>query len=130
MTKKLRKSMVLASPNPPKTPSKTLPNRCSKKHTIFESIFDNIFQNSKPRNLENINFPWGKSLFSRFSLKSCFCYVRAFSIQKSYEKPFQNRVRTLPKSMPKTCCFLTLIFSGFGLDFGRSWAANLEPSSL
>ena len=32
--------------------------------------------------------------------------------------------------MPKTCCFLTSIFSGFGLDFGGSWASNLEPSWL
>ena len=32
--------------------------------------------------------------------------------------------------MPKTCCFLTSFFSGFGLDFGASWASNLEPSWL
>ncbi len=26
--------------------------------------------------------------------------------------------------MPKTCCFSTSIFSGFGVDFGRSWASK------
>ena len=26
--------------------------------------------------------------------------------------------------MPKTCCFLTSIFSGFGLDFGGSWTSK------
>ena len=26
--------------------------------------------------------------------------------------------------MPKTCCFSTSIFSGFGLDFKRSWASK------
>ena len=30
--------------------------------------------------------------------------------------------------MPKTCHFLTSLFSGFGLDFGGSWASNLELS--
>ena len=30
--------------------------------------------------------------------------------------------------MPKTYCFSASIFSGFGLDFGGSWASNLEPS--
>ena len=32
--------------------------------------------------------------------------------------------------MPKTCCFSTSIFSGFGLDFGGSWASKLDPSWL
>ena len=32
--------------------------------------------------------------------------------------------------MPKTCCFLTSFFSGFGLDFGASWASKMEPSWL
>ena len=55
-------------------------------------------------------------------------FWHAFSIQKTYQKPFQNEVRTLPKSMPKMYCFLALIFSGIGLDFGGSWASKLEPS--
>ena len=52
------------------------------------------------------------------------------NIEKTYQKPFQNEVRTLPKSMPKTCCFSTSFFSGFGLDFDGSWASKLEPSWL
>ena len=32
----------------------------------------------------------------------------------------QNDVQTLKNSMPKTCCFSTSFFSGFGLDFGGS----------
>ena len=56
--------------------------------------------------------------------------MHVFFLQKTSQKPFQNEVRTLPKSMPKTCCFLTSIFSGFGSDFGGSWASKLEPSWL
>ena len=48
--------------------------------------------------------------------------------QKTYQKPFQNEVRTHPKSMLKMRCFSTSIFWGLGLDFGASWASNLEPS--
>ena len=44
-SKKVWKSRILASENPSKIYPKCLPNRCSKKHPIFESIFDNIFQN-------------------------------------------------------------------------------------
>ena len=47
-----------------------------------------------------------------------------FFVQKTSQKPSQNEARTLPKSMPKTCCFLTSIFSGLGLDFGASWASK------
>ena len=57
-------------------------------------------------------------------------FMHPFLIQKTYQKPFQNQVRTLSKSMPKTCCFLTSIFSGLGLDLGASWASKLEPSWL
>ena len=126
----MRKSKVSASQNSPKTLPKTLPNGGSKKHMIFERIFDNIFQNSKPRNLENINFASTGARFLRFSLKSCFCYFRAFSDKKSYPKPFQNEVQTLEKSMPKTCCFSASIFEAFGLDFGASWTSKMEPSWL
>ena len=31
--------------------------------------------------------------------------------------------------MPETMLFSTSIFSGFGLDFGASWASKMEPSS-
>ena len=32
--------------------------------------------------------------------------------------------------MPKTCCFSTSIFAGFGLDFGRFWASKMQPNWL
>ena len=73
-------------------------------------------------------FPRENPLFLRFSLKTCSCNFHVFSIQKTYQKPFQNEVRTMKKSMSKTCCFLTSIFGGSGFDFGESWASNLEPS--
>ena len=31
--------------------------------------------------------------------------------------------------MPKTCCFSTSIFSGFGLDFGGSWASKIRRAA-
>ena len=58
-------------------------------------------------------------------------FVGTQSNEKIMKKPTKNslkRCRTLLKSMLKTCCFLTSIFSGFGLDLERSWASNLEPS--
>ena len=54
--------------------------------------------------------------------------VGPFWIRKTYQKPVQNNVWTLQKLMSKTCRFSILIFSGFGLDFGASWASSLEPS--
>ena len=48
---------------------------------------------------------------------------------KTSQKPFQNEVRDLQKSMLKTPCFSTSIFSRLGLDFGASLASKIEPSS-
>ena len=124
----MQKSWILASPNNAQTLPKRLQNRCSKKHRFFRNFLLQFLYICYLGNLENINFPLGKPLFLRFSLKTCFCNFHAFSVQKTYQKPFQNEVRTMKKSMPKTCCFLTSIFWGSGLDFGASWASNLEPS--
>ena len=68
--------------------------------------------------------------FVRFSHNSAYGFLRACSIQKAYQKPFQNEAWTLPKSMSTMCRFSTSIFSGFGLDFGGVVASNLEPSWL
>ena len=57
-------------------------------------------------------------------------FWHAFLVPKTSQKPLQNEARTLEKSMPKTCRFLTSIFLGVGLDFGGSWAPKLEPKSL
>ena len=51
-------------------------------------------------------------------------FSHASSIQKTYRKPFQNDLRTLPKLMLKTCCFPTSVFQGFGFDFGASWVSK------
>ena len=53
----MRKSMILAVPKGSQTVSKTIANRCPKKHVIFETSCDRFLQHLKPRNLENINFP-------------------------------------------------------------------------
>ena len=123
-SKKVRKSRILASQTLPKTLPKSYQNRGSKKHAIFHRFLLDVFLFFNLRFLENRGFPIGKSLILRFSLKSCFYKFNAFLVQKTYQKPFQNEVRTLPKSMPKMGCFLTSIFSGFGLDFGGPWDAK------
>ena len=118
----------MASQNRPKTLQKSIPNRCSRASLISYAIVAQTFDIFKRRNLENINFPSGKSMFFRFSRKACFCGFRPFFLPKIIQKPFQNEVRTLQKSMPKTCRFSTSIFQGFGLDFRGSWASKMEPS--
>ena len=127
-SKKVWKSRFLTSQNPPQTLPKPIRNRCSRTNLIFYAIVAQTFDIFKRRNLENINFPWGKSIFFRFSRKACFCNFHAFFLPKLIPKPFQNEVRTLQKSMPKTCWFSTSIFWGFGLDLGGSWASKMEPS--
>ena len=69
-------------------------------------------------------FPEENQCFSGFHQKHVFAIFMHFSFQK----PFQNEARTLSKSMSKTGCFSTSIFSRLGLNFGASWASNLEPS--
>ena len=127
-SKKVWKSRFLTSQNPPKTLPKPIRNRCSRTNLIFYAIVAKTFDIFKLRNLENINFPKEKSMFFRFSRKACFCDFRAFFLPKIIQKPFQNEVRTLQKSMPKTCWFSTSIFWGFGLDLGGSRASKMEPS--
>ena len=118
-SKKMRKSRILASQTPPKTLPKSYQNRGSKKHAIFHRFLLDVFLFFNLRFLENRGFPIGKSLILRFSLKSCFYKFNAFWVQKTYQKPFQNEVRTLPKSMPKTCYFSASIFFGFRPRFCR-----------
>ena len=57
------------------------------------------------------------------------CFLHTFWFQNAYQKPFQNEVRALEKSMQKTYLFLTSIFWRFGLDFDASWASKMEPKS-
>ena len=51
-----------------------------------------------------------------------WCATRPENAPKTYEKPFQNDVRTLPKSMLKTSGLSTSIFAGLSFDLGWSWA--------
>ena len=121
----MRKSTILASQTLPKTFPKSFQNRGSKKHTIFHRFLVNFcYLLQAPTS--KIHRP--SQCFVSFSHISVFRFSHTFFLQKTYQKPFQNEVRTLPKSMPKTCCFLTSFFSGFGLDFGGSWTSMLEPS--
>ena len=116
---------ILASQNPPETHPKSFQNRCLRKHTIFHRFlrdFCCLLQEPTSKKCAPTQ------CFVNFSHNSVYRFEHTFSVQKTYQKPFQNEVRTLQKSMPKTCCFLTSVFSGFGLDFGGSWASKMEPS--
>ena len=124
----MRKSRILTSQNHPQTLPKRLQNRCSKKHRFFRGFLLQFLYICYLGNLENINFPLGKSLFLRISLKACFYNFCLFFLQKIDQKPFQNEVRELEKSMPKTCFLLTSIVSRSSLDFGGSLASKLEPN--
>ena len=77
---------------------------------------------------------WSLKIFQnvlwKMSFKNDNIYTNMLGggVQTKYQKLAQNEIRTPKKSMPKTMLFSTSIFSGFGLDFGGSWASNLEPS--
>ena len=116
-----------ASQNHPKILPKCLRKRCPNRHVIFHRFLPDFGCLSQRPTLD---FCWQGHSFVSFSHFSSFRFWHAFSVRKTYQKPFQNEARTFQKSMSKTCCFLTSIFSGFGLDFGGSWASNLEPSWL
>ena len=126
-SKKVRKSRILASQNPAKTLPKSFQNRCPKKHAIFHRFwFEKCFVAKVPTSISY----WFLQYFLPLRHFSSNRFLHAFSVQKTYQKPFQNDVWTLAKSMSKMCCFLTSFFSGFGLDFGASWASKMEPSWL
>ena len=125
---------VLGRQNPPKALPKSFQNQDPKKHAIWHRgllDFSDLFY---LRFLENMHFASTGTRFLRFSLKSCFCNFHACLVQKINQKSFQNEVRTLPKSMPKTSRFLTSIIGGSGLDFdgfggsfGRGFGALEAP---
>ena len=79
-SKKVRKSRILASQNPPKTHPKCLQKRGSKKDRFFACIFGIRLLFCYTRNPENINFPLVKLIFFWFSLKtSCRNFRQIFS---------------------------------------------------
>ena len=75
---------------------------------------------------------WGsfRYHFRRRCANCCRDPSMAFTLAFRYLLAARRYVRSTWNSMPKTCCFLTSIFSGFGLDFGGSWASKMEPSWL
>ena len=120
--------MVWGSPNPFKIHPKSIQNRASKKHSICHRFLFDLFRFFDLRFLGNVRFTTVKPLIRRFSRKSCSFDFPLFFFQKTYQKTLQNEIRTLQKSMLRTCCFSTSICEGFGLDLGGSWASKMEPS--
>ena len=114
---------------------KTLPKPSPKPFQIDipkNTWFLNAF--SIPSFKFKVSKPWkyafrldGSTIFRDFE-KNQFLHFSKFGFRKPSPKSWQNEVGTLEKLMPKTYCFLTSIFWGFGLDFGRSWASKMEPS--
>ena len=87
-----RKSWILASQNAPKTVPKSIQNRCPKNHAIFHGfllIFCCLLQEP------SLKFHAPSHSFVDFSHKSAFRYWPVFFVQKTYQKPSQNKVRTL-----------------------------------
>ena len=108
MTKKVRKSRVSASQNPPKILPKRLRNRCSNKHAIFHRF---LLQRASVAKAPTSILYWFlqyKMALGRFS--SC-CFLHGFGIQKTIQKRIKNHARATQKSISKTCCFLISIFS-------------------
>ena len=71
-----------------------------------------------------------KIIIFRFSQDWCFSNLANVWLPKSIHKIIKDHLQTMKKSSLKTTCFSTSIFSGFGLDFGGSWASKMEPSWL
>ena len=98
--------------HPSKILPKTFQNQCPEKHAIFHRfLFEKCFVAQAPTSISH----WFLQCFLLVEHFSSFRCSHAFWIRKTYQKHFQNEGRTLEKSMSKTCCFSTLIFSGFGL---------------
>ena len=120
--------MNFGLPNRSQNLLKRLRNRSSNQRANFRRFLLLFFLFWDLRFLENSSFPWVISHIWRFPMNSYFCYFREFFVPTIIPKTFENDVPTLPKSALKMHWFSTSLFSGLGLDFGASWASNLEPS--
>ena len=118
-SKKARKSRILASQNPPKTLPKWLRKRCSKKHAIFYRFLLEFCFFRYPRFLENHGFPIGKSLFLRFSLKSCLSLLACIFGSKNLPKTLKKRRPKPLKIDAGNCLFSNIDFWGFGSPFWK-----------
>ena len=103
----MQKSRILASQTRPETLPKSIQNRYSKKHTLFLQFFNEFCHMLQWLNLK-IRAP--TQCFVDFSHKCPFPFLHNFLVQKASQKPFQNEVQTMKKSMSKTYCFSTSIF--------------------
>ena len=98
-SKKKLKSRILVSQSPPKILPKCLQNGTSKKHVVFRDfVLEKCFVAKVPTSISY----WFFRYFLRVGHFSSHRSFHVFSVQKTYQKPFQNEVRTLQKSMPKT----------------------------
>ena len=91
-SKKSRKSMIWASQNAPKTVPKSIQNRRPKKHAIFHRILlEKCFVATTPTSISY----WFFQYFLLVGHFSSNRFSNAFWVQKTYQKPVQNDVRTL-----------------------------------
>ena len=90
--KKFRKSWILASQNPSKIHPKCLQNRCFKKHANFHgNLLEKCFVATTPTSISY----WFFQYFLLVGHFSSNRFSNAFWVQKTYQKPIQNDVRTL-----------------------------------
>jgi len=66
MTKKVRKSRILASQNPPQTLPKSFQNRCPKKHANFASFLTVFIEIKNVETLKIFIFPMENLYFQGF----------------------------------------------------------------
>ena len=94
MSQTSRKSMIWASQRLAKTHPKTTQNWFPQKNAVWHRCLFDLFCFFHLRFLKNIDFTHVKSLFLRISLKSCFCKLNAFSVQKPHKKPSKTKCET------------------------------------
>ena len=118
--------MILASQNLPKTLPKSFQNRGPKKHAIFHRfLFEKCFVAKAPTSISY----WFFQYFLLVGHFSSNRFSHAFWVQKTYQKPSKIEVPTLQKSMSKTCCFPTSIFSRFWFHFGEDFGSKIDQKS-
>ena len=107
--------------NPSKTPLKTM----FQQTCDFSAIF---MRKRLCRKSADIDFVlnWFFQYFLLVGHFSSNRFWHGFWVQKTFQKPVQNHLRAVLKSMLKMHRFSTSIFSCLGLDFGASWASKLE----
>ena len=91
-SKKMRKSMILASQNPPKMSPKCLQNRRPKKYANFHRfLLEKCFATNGPTSVSYwfLQYFWLVGHFSSNRFSHAFC------VQKTFQKHLKNYVQTL-----------------------------------